>query len=189
MNGKKPYKSDRRTRYTRQVIRETFLAMLQECSFEKVTVTALCRRADVTRATFYLHYRDVYAVLDETIADALEVAEQQSPLTDEKRRDELVRIARTGDEQALRERYELLPECHRAAHAPEYRALFEDESYHKIFQRFYRGSSKEVMEKSGTGIGLFLSREIIEKHAGTITVTSGKKIKGSTFVIQLPYIG
>ena len=61
--------------------------------------------------------------------------------------------------------------------------------YHKIFQRFYRGSSKEVMEKSGTGIGLFLSREIIEKHAGTITVTSGKKKKGSTFVIQLPYVG
>ena len=49
--------------------------------------------------------------------------------------------------------------------------------YHKIFQRFYRGSSKEVMEKSGTGIGLFLSREIIEKHAGTIMVTSGKKKK------------
>lgn len=61
--------------------------------------------------------------------------------------------------------------------------------YHKIFQRFYRGSSKEVMENSGTGIGLFLSREIIEKHAGTITVTSGKKKKGSTFVIQLPYVG
>ena len=61
--------------------------------------------------------------------------------------------------------------------------------YHKIFQRFYRGSSKEVVEKSGTGIGLFLSREIIEKHAGTITVTSGKKKKGSTFVIQLPYVG
>lgn len=61
--------------------------------------------------------------------------------------------------------------------------------YHKIFQRFYRGSSRKVMEKSGTGIGLFLSREIIEKHAGTITVTSGKKKKGSTFVIQLPYVG
>ena len=60
--------------------------------------------------------------------------------------------------------------------------------YHKIFQRFYRGSSREVMEKSGTGIGLFLSREIIEKHGGTITVTSGKKKKGSTFVIQLPYV-
>ena len=61
--------------------------------------------------------------------------------------------------------------------------------YHKIFQRFYRGSSKEVREESGTGIGLFLSREIIEKHGGTIMVTSGKKKKGSTFVIQLPYVG
>ena len=61
--------------------------------------------------------------------------------------------------------------------------------YHKIFQRFYRGSSRKVMEKSGTGIGLFLSREIIEKHGGTIMVTSGKKKKGSTFVIQLPYVG
>ena len=60
--------------------------------------------------------------------------------------------------------------------------------YHKIFQRFYRGSSKEVREESGTGIGLFLSREIIEKHGGTIMVTSGKKKKGSTFVIQLPYV-
>lgn len=144
-DGKKPYKSDRRTRYTRQVIKDTFLTMLQECSFEKVTVTALCRRADVTRATFYLHYRDVYAVLDEVIADALEVAEQQSPLTDEKRRDELARIARTGDEQALRERYELLPACHRAAHAPEYRALFEDESLAGyILERMYELEKKKI---------------------------------------------
>ena len=161
MNGKKPYKSDRRTRYTRQVIRETFLAMLQECSFEKVTVTALCRRADVTRATFYLHYRDVYAVLDETIADALEVAEQQSPLTDEKRRDELVRIARTGDEQALRERYELLPECHRAAHAPEYRALFEFESLSGyILERMYELERKRfpAMQQYGLSRGRSRSR-------------------------------
>ena len=32
--------------------------------------------------------------------------------------------------------------------------------YHKIFQRFYRGSSKEVMEKSGTGIGLFYREKL-----------------------------
>ena len=47
----------------------------------------------------------------------------------------------------------------------------------------------DFQEYGGTGIGLFLSREIIEKHGGTIMVTSGKKKKGSTFVIQLPYVG
>lgn len=67
------------------------------------------------------------------------------------------------------------------------------EEYHKIFQRFYRGSLPEVKEQSGSGIGLFLAREIIEKHNGTITVSSRQFAKndtnnrhGSTFVIQLP---
>ena len=61
--------------------------------------------------------------------------------------------------------------------------------YHKIFQRFYRGTAPEVREKSGTGIGLYLSRQIIEQHGGTITVASGKARKGSTFLIQLPENG
>lgn len=61
--------------------------------------------------------------------------------------------------------------------------------YHKIFQRFYRGTAPEVREKSGTGIGLYLSRQIIEQHGGTITVASGKVRKGSTFLIQLPENG
>ncbi len=67
--------------------------------------------------------------------------------------------------------------------------VFRRMSITKFFNDFTEEVPREVMEKSGTGIGLFLSREIIEKHAGTITVTSGKKKKGSTFVIQLPYVG
>ena len=61
--------------------------------------------------------------------------------------------------------------------------------YHKIFQRFYRGTAPEGREMSGTGIGLYLSRQIIEQHGGTITVASGKVRKGSTFLIQLPENG
>lgn len=66
------------------------------------------------------------------------------------------------------------------------------EEYHKIFQRFFRGSMPGVKEQSGSGIGLFLAREIIEKHHGTITVSSNIEDNrslnhrhGSTFVIQL----
>lgn len=65
--------------------------------------------------------------------------------------------------------------------------------YHKIFQRFFRGSLSEVNEENGSGIGLFLSREIIEQHGGTITVSSNFERKmelnrksGSIFIIQLP---
>lgn len=60
------------------------------------------------------------------------------------------------------------------------------EEYHKIFQRFYRGSFPEVKEENGSGIGLYLSRKVIEQHRGTITVNSDGRKKGSTFVIQLP---
>lgn len=60
------------------------------------------------------------------------------------------------------------------------------EEYHKIFQRFYRGHSQEVKKEEGTGVGLYLTREIISRHQGTVFVSS--KEKGSIFVVQLPYV-
>lgn len=59
---------------------------------------------------------------------------------------------------------------------------------HKVFKRFYRSDREEVRKKNGSGVGLYLAREIVEKHYGTIKVISpppGKK-QGSRFVLQLP---
>lgn len=53
----------RKTRYTKEVIRESFLALLQEKPVEKITVTQLCAVADINRSTFYSHYLDVYDLL------------------------------------------------------------------------------------------------------------------------------
>lgn len=53
----------------------------------------------------------------------------------------------------------------------------------QIFQRFYRG--KDVREKEGVGIGLYLSRSIIEKQGGYLKAVSGPE-KGSEFSIFLP---
>lgn len=63
------------------------------------------------------------------------------------------------------------------------------EDYHKIFKRFYRGDSREVKEAEGSGVGLYLTREIIGRHGGSVTVSSRTKgeHRGSTFVVQLPY--
>lgn len=60
-----------------------------------------------------------------------------------------------------------------------------DKKNHKnIFKRFYRIGGKDEETYSGFGIGLYLAKEIIERHNGSITVKS-KKGKGSDFCFIL----
>ena len=55
----------------------------------------------------------------------------------------------------------------------------------RIFRRFYRGDNDTVRAQEGSGVGLYLSRTIIERQGGTISVRSAEG-EGSTFIIQLP---
>lgn len=55
-----------------------------------------------------------------------------------------------------------------------------------IFEGFYRGRDAQTAA-AGHGIGLAVSRQIVEAHNGSITVES-ELGKGSTFVIRLPAI-
>lgn len=59
------------------------------------------------------------------------------------------------------------------------------EECNQIFQRFYRGSHPTVKQSEGSGVGLYLSRRIIEEQNGTVMVTPAAK-QGSIFVVQLP---
>ncbi|QBD81768.1 PAS domain S-box protein [Ktedonosporobacter rubrisoli] len=59
------------------------------------------------------------------------------------------------------------------------------EHHDKVFERFYQISSPGEQPFSGLGIGLYLSREIIRRHAGKIWVKSSKG-SGSTFFFSLP---
>ena len=67
----KTQKEDRRTRYTRQVIKEAFLTLLEEKEYPKITVTEICRLAEINRGTFYLHYYDTADVLDDLLSEIL----------------------------------------------------------------------------------------------------------------------
>ncbi len=50
--------------YTQKAILSTFQQMLEEMPFEKITVSALVRRCEISSNTFYYHYSDIYDLLD-----------------------------------------------------------------------------------------------------------------------------
>lgn len=50
-------KLDRRTRRTRRLLSEALLNLLMEKGYEAITIEEITKRADLNRATFYLHYK------------------------------------------------------------------------------------------------------------------------------------
>ncbi len=59
------------------------------------------------------------------------------------------------------------------------------EFYSTIFDRFTQHDSSDTRNKGGTGLGLNITKEIIEKHGGKIAFTSGTDV-GTTFYFDLP---
>lgn len=57
-------KLDRRKKYTRMVLKESLLELLQENPLSAITVKGICERADINRSTFYAHYRDQFDLLE-----------------------------------------------------------------------------------------------------------------------------
>ena len=55
---------DRRIKYTKKIIKDTFLSLLSEKDIKNITVSEICKIADINRATFYRYYLDVYDLLN-----------------------------------------------------------------------------------------------------------------------------
>lgn len=101
---------DLRVRRTHKLLWEALMAELSGRAFEEITVTDICERAMVHRTTFYKHYEDKYALLEQGMRQMV---------------DELV----TGDEH-------LPPSAYSVANPPPYFIrLFEHAAQN---QQFYR---------------------------------------------------
>ena len=58
---------DRRSQKTKQSIQAALIKLLEEKSFPKISVTDICREADINRNTFYSYYKRQSDVCDEIL--------------------------------------------------------------------------------------------------------------------------
>ncbi len=58
-------KTDQRVRLTKQMLQSTLLTLMRSKPISGITVKELCAAAGVNRGTFYAHYQDIYALLEE----------------------------------------------------------------------------------------------------------------------------
>ena len=74
---------DRRIKYTKKIIKDTFIELLEEKDLKKITVSEICKIADINRATFYRYYLDVYDLLDKIEEEFVTELKMASNDTDE----------------------------------------------------------------------------------------------------------
>ena len=56
---------DRRIRKTRRMLRECLTSLLKEKRVQDITVREIADMADINRGTFYLHYKDVFDLMEQ----------------------------------------------------------------------------------------------------------------------------
>jgi signal transduction histidine kinase len=61
----------------------------------------------------------------------------------------------------------------------------EPEEQERVFERFFRTSTAWEGQVPGTGLGLYITRAIVEAHAGSIAVRSDPG-EGTSFSVELP---
>lgn len=55
----------------------------------------------------------------------------------------------------------------------------------RIFEKFFRADNVQTTETSGTGLGLYIAKAIVEKHHGTLSFESTENM-GTIFYVHLP---
>ena len=63
---------DRRVRKTRQQLQHCLAVLLKEKKIQEITVREITEMADLNRGTFYLHYKDVFDLLEKVELELLD---------------------------------------------------------------------------------------------------------------------
>lgn len=115
----KTRKRDSRSLRTEAKVKDSLLKLLGKSNFGDITVSELCRDAEITRVTFYQHYNSLADVLDQLLGDITQ-ALGDVPL-------EMCEACAGGAGPATEGRiWTGMPFCHFYASKNPYRVLFDD---------------------------------------------------------------
>ena len=64
-------KVDRRVKYTKMVLKESLTKLMKEKAISRITITEICKNADINRTTFYSHYNDQYDLLEKIVQELI----------------------------------------------------------------------------------------------------------------------
>ncbi|MBQ9953867.1 MAG: TetR/AcrR family transcriptional regulator C-terminal domain-containing protein [Eggerthellaceae bacterium] len=72
MNVKEQTREDRRAKVTKTLIRKALIELLEDKTIGSISVSELCRKADVSRSTFYAHYSTPEEALESIQAELID---------------------------------------------------------------------------------------------------------------------
>lgn len=113
---------DRRVQRTRELLRESLMELILQKGYEAITVQEITDRANLGRATFYLHYNDKEDLLFSSLQDTIE---------------ELKQLVKSGRHKASldSEWPNILAFEHAAEHADFYRVLLSGQGSDKLLSQ------------------------------------------------------
>lgn len=126
-------KTDARVKYTRMIIRKTFLELLKEKPISRITVKEICECSEINRATFYKHYQDPFDLLgklEDEILEHIQTVLSQRTYTD-------ISALYIDMLNMLKENEEL------------YRILTSDHGDHSLYNRMFENCYQQVFPLIG----------------------------------------
>ena len=132
---KKPAKVDRRIQRTRQLLRDSLMGLIIERGYETITIQDITDRANLGRATFYLHFKDKDDLLISSLLEVYEglVARFDNPSLESSSQSDKVANVRTFE--------------HAAENAQLYRVLLREPGTVSIRQRIHEYIASIVRER------------------------------------------
>lgn len=67
---------DARVRYTKMIIKDSFIKLLKNKPFEKITLKEVCELSGINRSTFYKYYKDIYDWREQMEAECTDGAQR-----------------------------------------------------------------------------------------------------------------